>query len=176
MFSLPAARGGRCDVNLVGQFMGREAGPVVQFLKYSISGGLATATHVLLFHLLAWGLLPALQENDWAVKWFKLRVAPEDDVTRSRNSMFDNGIAFVFSNLVAYLLNILWVFEPGRHFWLVEVGLFYLVSGVSIVIGTALMGWLIRRYGIRTTYAFLSNLVTALLINYAMRKFVIFKG
>ena len=59
---------------------------------------------------------------------------------------------------------------------LVEIGLFYLVSGVSVLIGTALMGYTIRRYGVRTTYAFLCNLVTALLINFAMRKFVIFKG
>ena len=47
---------------------------------------------------------------------------------------------------------------------------------MSIALGTALMGFLIRRYGVRTTYAFLSNLVAALLINYAMRKFVIFNG
>ena len=90
--------------------------------------------------------------------------------------MIDNGIAFIFSNLVAYVINIYWVFEPGRHAWYVQISLFYLVSGVSVVIGTALMGWLIRRFGMATTYAFLANLVSALLINYAMRKFVIFNG
>ena len=90
--------------------------------------------------------------------------------------MVDNGVAFLFSNFVAYLLNVPWVFEPGRHHGLIEIGLFYLVSGVSVVVGTALMGWLIRRFGMRTTYAFAANLVTALLINFAMRKFVIFKG
>ena len=37
-------------------------------------------------------------------------------------------------------------------------------------------GYLIRRHGIRTTYAFGTNILTALLINYAMRKFVIFSG
>jgi putative flippase GtrA len=163
-------------MTILDQFMGREAGPLIQFIKYGISGAAATGTHILLFHLLAWRFLPALQANDWAVQWFKLPVSPEDDRTRSRNSMVDNGIAFIFSNLVAYLINISWVFKPGRHAWFVEIGLFYLVSGVSLFIGTALMGWLIRRYGIRTTYAFISNLFTALLINYAMRKFVIFKG
>lgn len=163
-------------VDLMDQFLGRDAGPIVQFVKYAVGGGVATAAHILLFHLLAWKAFPALQENDWAVKLFKWRVAPEDDKLRSRNSMIDNGIAFLFSNFVAYVINIYWVFEPGRHNVFVEIGLFYLVSGVSIVIGTSLMGLLIRRYGVRTTYAFGTNLVMALLINFAMRKFVIFNG
>ena len=163
-------------MSLVDQFLSRDAGPFVQFVKYAVGGGIATVTHILLFHLFAWKMFPALQENDWAVELLKLPVAPEDDKLRSRNAMIDNGIAFLFSNFVAYIINIYWVFEPGRHSALVEIGLFYLVSGVSIVIGTSLMGLLIRRYGVRTTYAFGTNLVMALLINFAMRKFVIFRG
>jgi len=163
-------------MTIIEQLTGREAGPLVQFLKYAIGGGIATAVHITLFHLCAWKLFPALQENDWAVRLFRLRTAPEDDRIRARNSAIDNGIAFIFSNLTAYLINIWWVFKPGKHGVLVEIVLFYLVSGVSMVIGTSLMGLLIRRYGVRTTFAFGANLVTALLINYAMRKFVIFNG
>ena len=158
------------------QFAQRDAGPLVQFLKYAIGGGIATVAHIFVFHLCAWKVLPALQDDDHAVRLFKFRLPEQDDKTRSRNSMIDNGIAFMLSNFVAYLINIYWVFEPGRHHFLVEIGLFYAVSGVSIVIGTAIMGYLIRRYGILTTYAFMANLVTALLINFAMRKFVIFRG
>lgn len=158
------------------QFAGRDAGPAVQFIKYAIGGGLATGTHVVVFHLLAWGALPALQEGDWAVSLLKFPVKEQDDATRSRNSMMDNAIAFVFSNLVAYLINVWWVFEPGRHSAVVEIALFYLVSGIAMVIGTSLMGFLIRRYGIMTTYAFGANIFSALLINFAMRKFVIFRG
>jgi len=163
-------------MTIIEQLTGREAGPLVQFLKYAIGGGIATAVHITLFHMCAWKLFPALQENDWAVRLFRLRTAPEDDRIRARNSAIDNGIAFIFSNLTAYLINIWWVFKPGKHGVLVEIVLFYLVSGVSMVIGTSLMGLLIRRYGVRTTFAFGANLVTALLINYAMRKFVIFNG
>jgi putative flippase GtrA len=162
--------------DIIRQFAGRDAGPVIQFLKYGVSGAIATGTHIVIFHLCAWKLFPALQEKDWAVKLFKLPVVEIDDRRRSRNSMIDNLAAFLLSNLVAYLLNIWWVFEPGRHHFLIEIGLFYLVSGISIVIGTSLMGFLIRRFGMRTTFAFGANLVTALLINFAMRKFVIFKG
>ncbi len=148
----------------------------VQFVKYSLSGGVATVVHITLFHLLAWKVFPALQENDYAVAVLGLSVAELDVETRSLNSMLSNGVTWIFSNLTAYLLNIFWVFESGRHSRLIEIGLFYLVSGVSMVVGSGLMGFLIRYYNMQTTYAFTANLVSALLINFAMRKFVIFKG
>ncbi|MCZ6625672.1 MAG: GtrA family protein [Deltaproteobacteria bacterium] len=161
---------------MIDQFLGNEAGNLVQFIKYSISGGVATLTHIIVFHLVAWKIFFALQANDWFVKFLNLPVQELDDSTRSRNSMIGNGMAFMISNLVAYLINIYWVFVPGRHHWMIEIGLFYLVSGVALTIGTVIMGFLIRRFGMLTTYAFGSNLVAALMINYAMRKFFIFNG
>ena len=163
-------------MNMIDQFLGNEAGNLVQFIKYSISGGVATLTHIIVFHLVAWKIFFALQANDWFVKFLNLPVQELDDSTRSRNSMIGNGMAFMISNLVAYLINIYWVFVPGRHHWMIEIGLFYLVSGVALTIGTVIMGFLIRRFGMLTTYAFGSNLVAALMINYAMRKFFIFNG
>ena len=163
-------------MTIVEQFMGREAGPLVQFIKYSIAGGIATATHIVIFHLAAWKLFPSLQANDSAVKFFKLSLPELDDATRSRNSMLDNVTAFLFSNMVAYIINIYWVFERGRHSLPVEILLFYAGSGISVAIGTVMMGYLIRRFGIRTTYAFISNIVMAVLINYVARKCLIFKG
>jgi len=163
-------------LNLFDQLFSNEAGPLVQFIKYGISGCVAVSTHILVFHLAAWKLFPALQADDWVVRLLKLPVPRLDDATRSRNSMIGNGIAFVISNFVAYVINIYWVFVPGRYYWVIEIALFYLVSGVAIVIGTALMGYLIRRFGMMTTYAFSANLFSALMINYAMRKFFIFNG
>ena len=110
------------------------------------------------------------------MKLLKLPIQKLDNTTRSRNSVKANGVAFVISNLVAYLINVYWVFVPGRYHWVVEIGLFYLVSGISIVIGTGLMVFLIRRFDMLTTYAFGANIFTAIMINYAMRKFFIFKG
>ena len=158
------------------EFLSRDAGPFAQFIKYAIGGGIATAVHIVIFHLLGWRVAPCLEKRDWAVELLHLRVIELDDRVRSRNSMLANGGAFLVSNMVAYLVNIMWVFHPGKHSRIVEIGLFYLVSAVSIALGTSLMGWLIRKYGMRTTYAFISNLVSALFINYAMRKFVIFNG
>jgi putative flippase GtrA len=163
-------------LNLIDQLFGNESANVIQFIKYGISGCIAVAAHILVFHLVAWKLFYALQSNDWFVRLFNLPIRELDDGTRSQNSMVSNVFAFMISNLVAYIINVYWVFVPGRYHWIVEIVLFYLVSGASLVIGTAIMGFLIRRFGMLTTYAFGSNIFTALLINYAMRKFFIFKG
>jgi putative flippase GtrA len=163
-------------LNIIDQLARGETGNLVQFIKYAISGGIATAAHILVFHLAAWKMFFALQPDDWFARLFSLPVEELDDAARSRNSMKSNGVAFVISNFVAYILNIYWVFVPGRHHWLVEIALFYLVSGIAIVLGTGLMGLLIRRFGMLTTHAFGSNLLAALMINYAARKFFIFSG
>ena len=155
---------------------GTHTAAAIQFIKYSIGGGVATGVHIIFFHLVAWKLFAALQPNDWAVRSFKLTTQELDDDVRARNSMFANGAAFLVSNYVAYLIYIYWIFVPGRHHWVIELGLFYIVSGVSIVLGTSLMGYLIRRFGILTSHAFCSNLLTALLINFVMRKYFIFSG
>jgi putative flippase GtrA len=149
---------------------------LVQFVKYGLAGGLATLVHICVFHLVAWKLFPALQENDHAVRLLNLRIRPINEYQRARNSMISNTIAFLISNLVAYVTNILWVFKPGRHPFIIEILLFYAVSGISVLIGTMLMGMLIRRFGMLTTYAFITNIITAVMINYAMRKFFIFHG
>lgn len=163
-------------MNIIDQFFAHESANLFQFIKYGISGCIATTTHILVFHLAAWKLFFALQADDWFVRLLNLPIQELDVTTRSRNSMKGNGVAFVISNLVAYVINIYWVFVPGRYHWIMEIVLFYLVSGVAIVIGTGLMGFLIRRFGMLTTYAFGANIFAALMINYAMRKFFIFNG
>ena len=167
---------GVVHLSIIEQFFANESGNIFQFVKYGISGGIATLTHITVFHLVAWKVFFALQVDDWFVRFFNLPIQEVDDSTRSQNSMKGNAVAFLFSNLVAYLINIYWVFVPGRYHWIIEVSLFYLVSAVAIVIGTSIMGFLIRRFGMLTTYAFGSNVFAALMINYAMRKFFIFTG
>ncbi len=162
--------------SILRQFAGREHTPFVQFIKYAICGCIATGVNISLFYLCAYFLLPALTANDPFVRALHLNVVSVTDAVRTRNSIVDNGVAFVFSNLVAYLLNIFWVFKAGRHHWLLEIGLFYLVSGTSATIGTFLMGWLIYSHGTMTSLAFGANIATSLLINFVLRKYVIFKG
>ncbi len=149
---------------------------LIQFIKYALAGVLAMITHICVFHLAGWKIFPALQEKDHAVKLFKLKIEELSDEKRARNSMFANSVAFVVSNMVAYITNILWVFKGGKYHFIIEILLFYAVSGISIIIGTALMGFLIKRFGLLTTYAFGANIVSAVMINYAVRKFFIFHG
>jgi len=149
---------------------------LLQFIKYALAGGLATITHIVIFHLGAWLLFPALQRKDHLVRLFNLKLREIDERHRARNSMICNILAFMIANLVAYITNVLWVFKAGRHSFIVEISLFYAVSGLSVLIGTVLMGILIKRFGLLTTYAFCANIVSAVLINYAVRKFFIFQG
>ena len=162
--------------DLATQLLSSDAGPIVQFIKYSIAGGVATVVHIAIFHLLAWRAFPALQERDFLVRALKLKIEPVDDRRRSWNSMISNFGAFLVSNLVCYLINVTWVFQAGRYHWAIEVALFYLVSATATVMGTVLMAWLIRRFGLLTTYAFCANIFTSVMVNYAVRKFIIFHG
>ena len=149
----------------------------IQFIKYGLSGGIATAVHLTIFYLMAILVLPALSAGDPALKLLGLQPPPDmDSHTRAMRALVDNSVGFVVSNLTAYILNVMWVFKGGRHHWLIEIGLFYAVSAVSLLIGMGLQTWLIVSHGLSTSVAFFANIVTSLMINYAMRKFVIFKG
>ncbi len=149
---------------------------LIQFLKYAVAGALATITHIIVFHLAGWKIFPVLQAKDHAVRFFKLSITSIDDAARARNSMFCNGIAFLFSNMVAYITNVLWVFHGGKYTFIIEILLFYAVSGISVFLGTMLMSALIRRFGLLTTYAFGANILVEVLLNYVVRKFFIFSG
>jgi putative flippase GtrA len=162
--------------NLLKQFTGRQHTPLVQFIKYVIAGGIATVVNIVLFYACAFKLLPALDPSDAVAKLLHVNVSMLTDSVRARNSMIDNGVAFIFSNLTAYLINIVWVFESGRHNRVREILYFYLVSGVSFALGTSLMGFLIHHFGMMTTLAFAANGVVSLLINFVLRKYFIFKS
>ncbi len=87
--------------SLVAHLMSHDADPVTQFIKYGVAGGLATLTHILVFALCNETAFPAAAE-----------LAPRE---RAINYFISNSIAFVFSNTVAYIINIKFVFKPGRH-------------------------------------------------------------
>jgi putative flippase GtrA len=155
----------------------RNRAAVLQFVRYGISGGAATAVHLTIFYAMAIWILPALSADDPMIRLLGVS-APDllSDAVRAKRAAVDTAVAFILSNLTAYILNVLWVFKRGRHHWALEILMFYLVSGVSLLIGTGMQTWLIAHMGLTTTVAFGTNLITSLAINFAMRKFVIFKG
>ena len=157
-------------------YLSHDAPPLVQFVKYGLAGGLATVTHVLAFFLVGFLLFPCVTDNDPLVKLFGLVAPAVDEALRARHAVFSNVVAFFVSNTVCYLANRWFVFRPGRHHVVIEFLLFLAVSAVSMIVGTSLMTWLIQHFGVQTTYAFGANILSSLAINYAMRKFFVFKG
>ena len=153
-----------------------DAPPLVQFLKYAVAGGLATAVHILTFFLAGFFLFPCVGEGDILVKLLGLAAPVVDEAVRARNAVFSNVVAFIASNTFCYIVNRLFVFKAGRHSMVVEFLLFCGVSAISTGLGTFLMGILIDHYGIQTTFAFGANMVCSLAINYVLRKFFVFKG
>lgn len=157
------------------QFLQREANPQIQFIKYAIAGAIATVVDMVTFSLCAWLVLPALSESEWIVKLFHIQVPQISDQLRSWHFAGDMAIAFLFSNTTAYLIDVAWVFHPGRHSRLMEFTLFFGVSLTSSVIGTGL-GWaLIRWFGMGAAAAYIAKALASLAINYAGRKFFVFQ-
>lgn len=160
-------------------FLAEKENPFVQFIKYGMCGGAATAVDMTVFFLFAWLAFPALTESDPFTKLlgflnFDIRTVSES--VRLRNYWIDKGICFLFSNFTAYILNVLFVFKAGKHKRHHELMLFYAVSLVSFFIGTFVGAWLIKGFGLDTTYSYIAAMISALLINYAGRKFFIFHG
>ncbi len=157
-------------------YLSHDAPPFVQFVKYGLAGGVATATHILTFFAAGFLLFPCVTADDPLVKLFGLAAPLVDETLRARNAVFSNLVAFMVSNTVCYIINRMFVFKPGRHHVVIEFLLFLAVSAVSMTVGTTLMGLLIRNFGIQTTYAFGANILSSLAINYLMRKYFVFKG
>ena len=150
--------------------------PGIQFVKYAMCGGTAMAVDMVVFFLAAWLLFPALTENDYLVRLFHMDVVAVPDYLRTINFCLANLVAFMFSNLTAYILNVLFVFKAGKHSRMKEVGLFYLVSAISVGLGVGIGAILIQGFGLSTTSSYIAKAVSTTLINYAARKFFIFHG
>ncbi len=157
-------------------YLSHDAPPFVQFIKYGLAGGVATAAHILTFFVAGFLLFPCVGPEDPLVKLFGLVAPAVEEALRARHAVYSNIVAFFVSNTVCYAINRLFVFRPGRHPMVLEFLLFLAVSAVSLAVGTTLMGLLIQHVGMQTTYAFGANIVSSLAINYVMRKFFVFKG
>lgn len=157
-------------------FLSTDASPAVQFLKYALVGGIATAVHVGTFFLAGFFLWPCVAGDDILVRLFRLRPREVPEALRARRAVCCNILAFLVANTVCYLLNRAFVFKPGAHAVWLEAALFFAVSALSVGLGTALMGFLIKRFRFQTTWAFFANTLTSLLINYVLRKFFVFAG
>ena len=160
----------------INDFFSRHAAhPAEQFVRYLIAGGIGAVIELILFALLAWKMFPALREDEWAVRLFHLTVAAVSPAQRALNFAVCVTITFIASNLAVYALNARWVFVTGRHSRRKEILLFYGTALFSYLAGTALGSLLIAQFRATGTAAYLAMSAVAILINYACRKFVVFK-
>lgn len=156
----------------------RREHPVLQFLRYGIAGVAAMAANLGAFLLCEQFLFPVPPESEavqlnWGDLGNMLAILQED--IRVANFFKSNAVAFVSANLVAYVLNFLWVFQSGRHSRSLEIVLFFGVSLASFVLGTLLASIAVNQ-GMNAYLAKGADVVTAILVNYGCRKFLIFKG
>jgi putative flippase GtrA len=162
--------------SLLKKFLSHYAHPVLQFIKYGMAGGLAAVVDLVVTFFFSWKIFPALTSDDKLVTLFHLAITPVDESLRPLHYFISCFIALMFSNLTAFVSNVLWVFKPGRHSRRKELILFYIVSGISFIVGTGMATALIQFFGLMTSYAKIANIFASVMINYAGRKFWIFKG
>lgn len=158
------------------KILSRDCGRFWQFVKYGVVGALSTAVQLAVFYTLAATVLKCLGPDDWAVKFLGFPAVELSDTARSLIFTLDTCIAFVVSNIFCWLLNRAFVFTPGRFRWHVELAMFFCASCLACAIATATSALLIRFAGMMTTIAAILQMLAAFLINYAARRFIIFKN
>jgi putative flippase GtrA len=142
---------------------------LIQFAVYSICGGLATVIYVGTSLFFSYKVFPAM--GGMIINGEKIT-----DSHRARNALINNCIAFMVANVVAYITNVMFVFKPGLHGPLMEFLLFTAGSGASFLISQLAGPYLIKRYGLPTQVALGTNVVASMLLNFVIRKFIVFKG
>ena len=168
-------------VKLDRHILSNEAGPLAQFIKYGIVGVMATCVQTGIFYVLAATCLKCLTVDDWAVKLLGLpSVAFTGDeawyASRGTLAAAATAIGFVVANIFCWLMNRWFVFKPGKFRWYVELGMFFGASTLATVIALGVMKLLIDQFGLMTTLAVVVEVVVSFLVNFFIRKFVIFKG
>ncbi len=156
--------------------LSHDCGAFWQVVKYGIIGVLSTAVQTAAFYILASTLFKCLKSDDWAVKLFKLTPCDVSDALRARRFAIATAMGFVVANLFCWQMNRLFVFEPGLYSWHVELGMFFASSAASVAIALALSCALIKYMSMMTTFAVAIEIIASFAINFAVRKFFIFKG
>jgi putative flippase GtrA len=144
------------------RWLDRDTRPAAQFVRYGLVGASATILDLLIFSLLSLWVFPSIDRE-------------LGDALRAERSKINYSIAFFAATLYTYVINARFVFVPGRHHKFIEFALFLTVSGLSFALGFAVIDFLILRYSAPTLAAKLASIVVCVLINYACRRFLIFK-
>ena len=141
-------------------FLANKSRVSLQFVKYGVAGVFATGTYVATFSLLNESVLPAGSEQLGSA--------------RGWNFFFSNVIAFLMANVVGYLANRAWVFQPGRHGQGREFLMFCLVSAVAFFLGTPLGSLIVASLAINEYFVLVPMVALSIMVNFLGRKYLVF--
>ena len=161
---------------LVRRFLSHDSGPFAQFVKYGAIGVLSTCVQMIGFYLLAATCLKCLGADDWAVRFLGLPSVEVSDGLRAFRAAVATAGGFTVANIFCWIMNRLFVFKPGKFRWYVEFLMFFGVAALATVVALGVQSLLIRYFGMMTTAAVIVEVVASFLMNFFVRKFVIFKG
>ena len=161
---------------MVRRFLSHDSGPFAQFVKYGAIGVLSTCVQMIGFYLLAATCLKCLGADDWAVRFLRLPSVEVSDGLRAFRAAVATAGGFTVANIFCWIMNRLFVFKPGKFRWYVEFLMFFGVAALATVVALGVQSLLIRYFGMMTTAAVIVEVVASFLMNFFVRKFVIFKG
>lgn len=161
---------------MVRRFLSHDSGPFAQFVKYGVIGVLSTCVQMIGFYLLAATCLKCLGADDWAVRFLGLPSVEVSDGLRAFRAAVATAGGFTVANIFCWIMNRLFVFKPGKFRWYVEFLMFFGVAALATVVALGVQSLLIKYFGMMTTAAVIVEVVASFLMNFFVRKFVIFKG
>ena len=164
---------GWCKVR---RFLSHDSGPFAQFVKYGAIGVLSTCVQMIGFYLLAATCLKCLGADDWAVRFLGLPSVEVSDGLRAFRAAVATAGGFAVANVFCWIMNRLFVFRPGKFRWHVEFLMFFGVAALATVVALGVQSLLIKYSGMMTTVAVIVEVAVSFLVNFFVRKFVIFKG
>lgn len=149
---------------------------ILQIVKYGLIGAFATAINLIVAELAAAYVWPCLGPDDFFVRHCGFPSVVIADAARASLAVYCNLVGFFVANVICWLLNRRYVFEPGRHNWFVEYLLFIAGSGFAILVGNVAIWTLVKYHGMQTSYSFAVNVLVSVAVNFVVRKFFVFKG
>jgi putative flippase GtrA len=146
----------------------KDAHPLIQFLKYSLCGFFAVVIYQATFGILGQTVFPHFEGMTRGDELVSLE-------QRKLYFVLASAAAFLLADVFAYVANLLWVFQGGRHHRVVEFLLFTGVATIGWIAGM-IPGYL--AFGAAHAGSWVSSgivTITSALVNYICRKLVIFK-
>lgn len=147
----------------------KDAHPFIQFVKYGLCGIFAVVIYQATFGILGHTIFPHFEGKTVEGGLVSLE-------QRKLYFVLASASGFAVADVFAYVANLLWVFQGGRHRRVTEFLLFSGVSligwGVGMVPGYLAFGQ--AHAGSWTASGIVT--VTSVIVNYICRKIFIFKG